>query len=137
MATYSDKPKRDFAGAELAGLGERFLALIIDGIILGIVTGVLTRGGMAVGGLASFVVGVIYYWYFLTQNNGQTPGKKIMGVRVVKVNGQPLNATDAVIRYIGYYIDSFFIMLGWIWAIFDRDSQAWHDKLAGTVVVRA
>ncbi len=137
MSTYYEKPKRDVASGELADVSTRFIALFIDGIILGLITGVLTRGGLAVGGFASFVCGVIYQWYFLTQQDGQTPGKRIMGIRVVKVNGQPLEAADAIVRYIGYYINSFVFMLGWIWAMFDSDRQGWHDKLAGTVVVKA
>ncbi len=136
MTTY-DKPKRGVVDYELADVGTRFIALFIDGIILGIITGVLTRGGLAVGGFASFIVGVIYYWYFLTQNNGQTPGKRIMGIRVIKVNGEPLQAADVIVRYIGYYINSIVFMLGWIWAFFDKDNQGWHDKLAGTYVVKA
>ncbi|HVU12035.1 MAG TPA: RDD family protein [Phototrophicaceae bacterium] len=140
MSTYPDpyeKPKRDVASGELADTGTRFVALIIDGIILGIITGVLTRTGLAVGGVASFVVGIIYQWYFLTQNNGQTPGKRVMGIRVVKVNGEPLQAADVIVRYVGYYIDSIVFMIGWLWALIDRDRQCWHDKLAGTFVVRA
>jgi uncharacterized RDD family membrane protein YckC len=42
-----------------------------------------------------------------------------------------------IVRYIGYYINSFIFMLGWIWAIFDSNKQGWHDKLAGTYVVPA
>ena len=137
MTTYADKPKNDFADYELADIGTRFIALFIDGIILGIITGILFAGGRGAGGFASFIVGVIYYWYFLTQQNGQSIGKKVMGIRVVKVNGKPLEAADVIVRYVGYYIDSVVIMLGWIWALFDKDRQAWHDKLAGTVVVKA
>lgn len=136
MTTY-DKPKRGVVDFELADTGTRFVALIIDSIILGIITGVLTRPGLVVGGFASFVVGVIYQWYFLTQQNGQTPGKRMMGIRVVKVNGEPLQAADVLVRYVGYFINSAAFMLGWIWALFDSKSQGWHDKLAGTYVVRA
>jgi uncharacterized RDD family membrane protein YckC len=136
MTTY-DKPKRGVVDYELADLGTRFIALIIDSIILGIITGILTRPGLAAGGFASFVVGIIYQWYFLTQQNGQTPGKRMMGIRVVKVNGEPLQAADVIVRYVGYFINTFVFMLGWIWAAFDSKSQGWHDKLAGTYVVKA
>jgi uncharacterized RDD family membrane protein YckC len=124
---------------EKASLGTRFIALIIDGIVLAIIYWLLATltGRVELGSIASFVVGVIYQWYFLTTQNGQTPGKKIMGIRVVKVNGAPLTAADVIIRYIGYYINTAIILLGWIWAIFDADKQGWHDKLAGTYVVTA
>ena len=136
MSTY-EKPKRGVAEYELADTGTRFIALFIDGIILGIITGLLFWGGRGAGEVASFVVGVAYQWYFLTQRDGQTPGKSMMGIRVVKVNGEPLQAADVIVRYIGYYINSIVFMLGWIWALIDADHQGWHDKLAGTYVVRA
>jgi len=137
MTTYSDKPKRGAIDFELADLGTRLIAIIIDGVILGVITGVMTRGGLATGGFAGFVVGVIYQWYFLTQQNGQTLGKRLMGIRVIKVNGEPLQAADVIVRYIGYYINSIVFGIGWFWAIWDKDKQGWHDKLAGTYVVKA
>ncbi|MFN8448204.1 MAG: RDD family protein [Anaerolineae bacterium] len=136
MAAY-EKPKRDVVDYELASIGTRFIALIIDSIILGVITGVLFWGGREAGGLAGFIVGIVYQWYFLTQQNGQTPGKKWLGIRVVKASGAPLEAADVIVRYVGYYINSVVFMLGWIWAMFDGKSQGWHDKLAGTYVVKA
>jgi uncharacterized RDD family membrane protein YckC len=134
MTAY-DKPKR--GDYELADTGTRFIALIIDGIILGIITGLLFAGARGTGGLVGFVIGVIYQWYFLTQQDGQTPGKRIMGIRVIKVTGAKLEFADVLVRYIGYYINSVVFMLGWIWALLDKDHQGWHDKLAGTYVVKA
>lgn len=122
---------------ELADTGTRFIALVIDGIILGVITGLLFAGGREAGGFVGFVVGVVYQWYFLTQQNGQTPGKRVMGIRVIKVSGEPLQFADVLVRYVGYYINTAVIMIGWIWAFFDADKQGWHDKLAGTFVVKA
>jgi uncharacterized RDD family membrane protein YckC len=120
-----------------AGIGQRFIALLIDSILLGIVSGIIVAIVGDVGGLGGFLIGVAYQWYFLTQNKGQTPGKVLIGIRVVKANGAPLTAADAIIRYIGYYINTFFIFIGWLWAIWDGNHQGWHDKLAGTYVVKA
>ncbi|MBI5958914.1 MAG: RDD family protein, partial [Chloroflexi bacterium] len=44
---------------------------------------------------------------------------------------------QAIVRYIGYYINTAFLLLGWIWAIFDDHGEGWHDKLAGTRVEKA
>jgi uncharacterized RDD family membrane protein YckC len=120
----------------LAGIGERFLALLIDGIITGVIVGVLTGVGKGAGSAAGWIVGAIYYWYFWTQQNGQTLGQRLMNIRVVKKNGEPMTAADAIVRYIGYYINSVVFLIGWIWALFDADRQGWHDKLANTIVVR-
>jgi len=69
---------------------------------------------------------------------GYTPGKYLMGLRIVdKRNGQIPGFGRVFIReLLGKYISGFFLCLGYFWAIFDRDSQAWHDKIAGTIVLR-
>ena len=122
---------------ELASVGTRFIAILIDGIILGIITGILVGAGREAGGGASFVIGLVYYWYFWTRQEGQSPGKKLMNIRVIKADGSPLSDGDAILRYIGYYINSLVFMIGWIWAFFDSNSQGWHDKIASTYVVKA
>lgn len=134
MTTYR-KSKTDYS--DLADVGTRLAALIIDGLILGLITGVLVWGGRGAGGFLGFLIGVAYQWYFLTQQDGQTPGKRIMGIRVVRKDGQPIDAATVVVRYIGYYVNSFILMIGWLWALWDGDRQGIHDKLAGTIVVRA
>jgi uncharacterized RDD family membrane protein YckC len=122
-----------------ASLLSRLAALIIDSVavwIVGLVVGVLIDIqilGLGVG----FFVGLAYNWYFWTQNNGQTPGKSFLGVRVVSTDGGQINDLQAVIRYVGYYINTLLLLLGWLWAIFDGDRQGLHDKLAGTYVVPA
>lgn len=122
---------------ELADVGTRFMALIIDSIILGFIGGVLTGFAREPGAVLGFIIGVTYQWYFLTQCDGQTLGKQMMGIRVVKVNGAPLETADVIVRYVGYFINTIAFGIGWLWAMFDRDHQGWHDKLAGTYVVRA
>lgn len=130
---YEEKPKRDMV--ELADLGQRFFAAIVDGIVVGIITGTLSRFGGAGFG-ASFVITLAYTWYFLTRQNGQTPGKMLMKIRVVKKDGSPLDDATAVIRYIGYYISGA-IVIGLLWAFWDEKKQGWHDKVANTLVVKA
>jgi uncharacterized RDD family membrane protein YckC len=131
--TYEEKPKREFA--ELAGLGERFIAAIIDGIIVGFITGLFSRFGGAGFGL-TFVITLAYTWYFLTHQNGQTLGKKFMHIRVIKKDGSPIDDATAIVRYIGYYI-SCLIVIGILWAFWDDNKQGWHDKVANTLVVKA
>lgn len=135
-----DNPKgkpKDEVVYELADIGQRFVAMIIDGIILGIITGILFGAAREPGFGASFIVGVAYQWYFLTRQNGQTPGKMVMKIRVIKTTGEPLSDTDTIIRYVGTYINSVIFGLGWFWALWDENRQGWHDKLANTYVVKA
>lgn len=122
---------------ELADIGARFMALLIDGIILSVIgsVGFLTAREPGIG--ASFFIGLVYYWFFLTRNNGQTPGKALMKIRVIKVDGSPISDSDAVLRYVGYIVNSLCIGIGWLWALLDANQQGWHDKLAKTYVVKA
>jgi uncharacterized RDD family membrane protein YckC len=124
------------ANYTLASFGSRFIAYIIDGFILsllgGLAVGMTGRGeSFALTTLVSF----LYYWYFWTRQDGQTPGKSVMNIRIIKTTGAPLNETDVLLRFIGYWVSGVFFALGFLWAAFDSHSQAWHDKIAGTYVV--
>ncbi|MEQ8673257.1 MAG: RDD family protein [Aggregatilineales bacterium] len=121
---------------ELAGIGTRLIALMIDTFIVGAIIGVIGVRGSE-WALGNLIVHLGYHWFFLTQMHGQTPGKMLMGIRVVKTNGNALNTTDVVLRYFGYLINSAVFNIGWLWAAFDSRSQGWHDKLAGTFVIKA
>ena len=83
------------------------------------------------------IVAVIYFVYFWTQSNGQTLGHKVLGIRVVREDGKPIDITTAIIRYIGYIVSGIVIGLGFFWVIWDPKKQGWHDKMAGTIVVKA
>lgn len=134
-----DKPKRSIHDAPLAGIGRRFVALVIDHLLVGLAVGILSsfiRNGAGAGGFF-LLLSVIYQWYFLTQRDGQTIGKMIMNIRVVKVGGEPLTVSDVILRMIGYWVNGLVFGLGWIWALVDKDRQGWHDKIAQTYVVEA
>lgn len=124
-------------GYELGDVGTRFVAIFIDGFILGLITSLLFGAGGEAGGGIGLVIGVLYNWFFWTRQNGQTPGKRMMGLRVVKADGSQLNDVDAFIRALGYYVSGMFFALGYIWALFDDQSRTWHDIMAGTRVVKA
>lgn len=130
---YDEKPKRDYD--ELADLGQRFLAMLIDGFIVGIMVSILSRMGAA-GFALSFVCSVVYTWYFLTRHAGQTLGKRVMHIRVIRKDGEPIDDATAIVRAVTYHI-SWMIVIGILWATWDKEHQGWHDKLAGTVVVKA
>ena len=140
-----EKTKHDFSAAneslEFAGILARLAASVIDGIILalvaGLILGLLARSGMTMIQFISLALPVVYHWYFWTRRDGQSPGKSAVGIRVIKADGGELSDADAFIRAIGYNVSALLCGLGFIWAIFDRNSQSWHDKLAGTYVVNA
>ena len=129
--------QKEYASFELADIGTRFLAFFIDGIILSIIGGVLFSFLRNPGGVVSFLIGLLYYWYFWTHNNGQTPGKSVMKIRVIKKDGSPMTDADAIVRGVGYTIGGAVFLLGFLWAFWDENRQGWHDKLASTYVVKA
>jgi uncharacterized RDD family membrane protein YckC len=65
---------------------------------------------------------------------GQTPGKRLMGVRVVRSDGGRLHLGNAIRRELAYVLSGI-LFLGYLWILFDNRRQGWHDKLAGTIVV--
>ena len=136
--SIEEKPKRGYSTTyEVADFGTRLKAIIIDSLILaavGAIIGIGSNSGLGAG--ATWLIAIAYHWYFLTQRDGQTIGKNICGIRVVKTNGKPLDLTDVVIRYVGYHVNSLIFGLGWLWALWDKNSQGWHDKLASTYVVK-
>ncbi len=120
-----------------ASFGIRFVAVLIDGIILGII-GAILRGvlGSAAGQVISLLLGLAYYIYLEGSPSGQTVGKKAMNIRVVSFEtGAPLGYGTAALRYICRFVSALPCLLGYFWMIWDPQKQTWHDKIAGTVVV--
>jgi len=85
--------------------------------------------------LFSTMVTIVYFTYF-HGSVGQTPGKMLCGLKVVRTNGEPLGYGRALLRWAGYLPSGFFFGLGFLWIAWDRHKQAWHDKITGTHVIR-
>ncbi len=153
---------REGIAVEYAGFWMRLGAHLIDGIILGIIGwiigyiirlvgyGVLTgkeeigfalstaEGGAEFPILLSLigcVIGVVYCVAFWTWR-GQTPGKIALGIKIIRTDGSPIDLGRSILRYIGYIISSFILMIGYLWIAFDPRKQGIHDKIAGTYVIR-
>lgn len=79
-------------------------------------------------------IAVIAFWLY----RQATPGKMVLSLRVVDADtGGTLSVGQSVGRYLAYYVSMIPLLLGFIWVAFDRRKQGWHDKLAGTVVIRS
>lgn len=78
-------------------------------------------------------VAIIVFWIY----KSATPGKMATKLTIVdaKTGGKPSKA-QFIGRYLGYYASSIPLFLGIIWIAFDKKKQGWHDKLAGTVVLK-
>ena len=79
-------------------------------------------------------IAIVLFWIY----RQATPGKMAIGARIVdaKTGGKPTTG-QLIGRYFGYYVSTIPLFLGLIWVGLDPRKQGWHDKLAGTVVVRS
>lgn len=126
----------------LASFSSRFIAYMIDYFILFIINFIASSIldvflALDFVQLISFnlLVFALYHWYFLARRNGQSPGKQVMNIRVVKTDGTPISDSDAALRVFGYIVGQIALYLGYFWMLFDNYSQAWQDKMANTYVV--
>lgn len=137
------------ADLEYTGFWLRTGAAIIDTLVLMLITVPLLLAIYGrdywdykgfIYGPADFVVSyvlpailIVALWCKL----GATPGKMAIGATIVDARtGAKPTVTQSIIRYVGYYVSMIGLLLGYFWIGFDPRKQGWHDKLAGTVVVR-
>lgn len=87
--------------------------------------------------MAFYTLFFIAYFTYFHGLTGRTPGKKLLGLQVVSADGAPISFGVAFLRSVGYLVSSllFTLPVGYIWAAFDKKKQAWHDKIANTVVI--
>ncbi len=153
------------AGRRFGGFWIRFLAIIIDGIILGVV-GLIIRiplgfaigGGIglslgrnpdpaqalaalpAIMGLAGLFILIqlalsVAYEVYFLTTRGATPGKMAVGLKVTRADGSPISAGLAAGRYFSRILSAMILWIGFIIAAFDSEKRALHDYICGTRVV--
>ena len=79
---------------------------------------------------------VIWFTLWTLMTKGGSPGKFLLRIKVIKLDGKPLRLWDCFSRAAGYGTSTATLMLGFLEAIWHPNRQAIHDKIAGTVVVR-
>jgi len=85
--------------------------------------------------VAIFVLYLVYFTFFLG-TRGQTPGKMLCGLKVVRLDGSPVGFGQAAIRTLGYVLNQFTLYIGFLWVAIDPRKQGLHDKIAGTYEIR-
>ena len=91
---------------------------------------------LIVGYLATIAL-LLVNCVYLCERDGQTFGKRFIGIRIVREDGSRLTYRTAAIRhFVGYPLSLLFGGLGIWWALWDNKQQTWHDKLVGTLVVK-
>jgi uncharacterized RDD family membrane protein YckC len=122
-----------------AGFWRRFMAAWIDGLLLGAVTlPVSAATGMSPWVALLEVVLALVYFGGLEGTSGQTLGKRALSIRVVDADtGDSIGVGRALARWFGRILSTIVIYLGYLWMLWDRNKQTWHDKLSSSVVVPA
>jgi uncharacterized RDD family membrane protein YckC len=124
-------PPHITAAMPRAGFWIRMAALLLDVLLVGFVMSLLHPFG-------NFHIMVLaIYGAVMWKLRGTTVGGIVCDLHVVRLDGRPLDWETAIVRALGCFLSLFVVFLGFIWIAFDANNQAWHDKIAGTVVVRA
>jgi len=134
---------------EPAGFALRFGALLFDllvsmiaWLVFTFLLSYLSKKSIVSSNSMLAVVYVVALGLFLANfvllagRTGQTLGKRLLGIQIVRENGNPFGMGGAVLRHVaGYLLSALGAFLGFAWILWDRKQQGWHDKLAGTIVV--
>jgi len=151
---------------EYAGFWIRFVAALIDGIILAVASSAVQllllgsvirpfanmrepmppdqalaamgaiMGTLLASVLVSMVIGATYEGFFISRV-GATPGKMVLGLKVVRPNGGPVSLGRAFGRYFAKWLSYMALCIGFIIVGFDAEKRAMHDMIVDTRVVKA
>ena len=150
-----DTPEQVALDFALASVGSRFLALAVDTLLQAAATVLLILAAIAVvavarlnfQAMAPWMLAVLFLVYFLIYNayfavfealwNGQTPGKRMIGLRVISVSGRPISVFEAILRNVVRIADQLpgIYAIGIVSVFVTERNQRLGDLAAGTVVV--
>ena len=146
-----DEPNEFDRTASRAGFFRRLGAFLIDSLVLSVASSILISIFFDPGSpsteefdfsfdplssLVSTAMNVLYYGLLEGRPAGQTLGKRAFRIRVVDFEtGEPIDYRRGFARAIGKILSGLVFGLGFLWMLWDRDGQTWHDKIASTTVV--
>ncbi|MGQ0793735.1 MAG: RDD family protein [Deltaproteobacteria bacterium] len=152
---YPPSGSEEVIAYDIAPAGLRLIAFVLDVfLILALAAGTVVAAFKAIGVeigfaeartavsggfLRAYLVFIIFsagYFILLHAVGGRTIGKMFMGIRVIACDGGLPRLRGSFARFAGYFVSAAFLLLGFLWALFDSKGQAWHDKIAGTYVVK-
>jgi uncharacterized RDD family membrane protein YckC len=128
----------------LAGFGVRLLAQVIDlfwmlplSVVLATIGAFVNRGRLSLGGeiMGDVIVALVVLLFWAERQ--ATPGKMVLGLRIIDAEtGGPPTLGRMMLRYVGYLVSAIPLGLGYLWVLWDKNRQGWHDRMAGTLVIR-
>jgi uncharacterized RDD family membrane protein YckC len=119
----------------LAGFGVRLGAWLIDIILLSVVqafvvANVQVESGQGLGLLLGFV-----YFGIFQGTNGQSLGKKLVGIRIVRLDGSPVTVDVGILRWLATILSGLILCIGYFMAAWSENHQALHDQMVSTIVI--
>ena len=132
------EPRPEPGAGARAGFGTRLGASLLDGLVLGVVAGLLIVALQGVGFALAWIGALAYFVLLEGGARGQTLGKRGVGITVTDAeSGEAIGHGRATVRYLTRILSALPLFLGYLWMLWDPRRQTWHDKLAGTVVAGA
>lgn len=128
-------PGGEWLGPPLASWGLRVAGYLID-LVISVVVSLLF---LAVSEVLYNLVGLVIFLLFgyLTGTTGQTPGRRLVGIKVLRMqDGQVLGPVLGIARGFCHILDSIPLLLGFLWPLWDKKNQTFADKIVSSVVIK-
>lgn len=120
-------PPTDVMALARAGFWIRLAATTLDLLLLGVIWSIIGR---------FFLLAWVAYHIGMWTWKGTTIGGIVMSIKIVRIDGTPITFSVAMVRSLSSFFSAFALFIGFFWAGWDDEKQAWHDKIAGTLVVK-
>jgi uncharacterized RDD family membrane protein YckC len=123
-----------------AGFWIRMAALLLDVVLVAILCSLLNgifTFGSHVHVQSDLLPALAIYGAVMWKLKGSTVGGIVCGLKVVRLDDREIDWGTAIVRALGCFLSLVVMGLGFLWVVFDDQRQSWHDKIAGTTVVRA
>jgi len=122
--------------ARYAAFWERFVAQVIDAVILSVATGTVFTATFGAGLAIGFFAPCLYEAFMTSSEWQATVGKRVMSIVVTDLNGNRMSFARATGRHFAKYISVFLLGIGFVIAAFTAKKQALHDMIAETLVMK-
>ena len=132
---YGQASQSGWQGPPLASWGRRVGGSVIDTVLSAIAQTLVGFVSRPLGQVFGFAI--LLYFGYLTGTTGQTPGRRVMGTRVLRErDGQPLGAGAGIGRAFLHILDVLSLGLGYLWPLWDAKKQTFADKAIHSVVIK-